>query len=111
MVIKAGSGSIVSKHKFGDCQLHLEFSSPVPPKSRDQGRGNSGVMLFGRYEFQILDSFDNQTYADGQAGAIYGQFPPLVNASRKPGEWQTYDILFTAPTFNESGSLRTPIAA
>lgn len=111
IVIKAGGGSIVSKDKFGDCQVHLEFASPVPPKGRDQGRGNSGVMLFGRYEFQILDSFDNQTYADGQAGAIYGQYPPLVNASRKPGEWQTYDILFTAPRFKENGTLQSPAYA
>lgn len=111
MVIKPGSGAILSKEKFGDCQLHLEFASPVPPKSRDQGRGNSGVMFFGRYEFQILDSFANQTYADGQASAIYGQYPPLVNASRKPGEWQAYDILFTAPRFKEDGSLQSPAYA
>jgi len=111
IVIKSGGGSIISKEKFGDCQVHLEFMSPVPPKGRDQGRGNSGVMLFGRYEIQVLDSFDNQTYADGQAAAIYGQYPPLVNASRKPGSWQTYDILFTAPRFKDDGSLETPAYA
>ncbi len=111
LVVKAGGGDILSKEKFGDCQLHLEFSSPVPPKGRDQGRGNSGVMMFGRYEFQILDCFDNLTYADGQASAIYGQYPPLVNASRKPGDWQTYDILFTAPRFKSDGSLESPAYA
>ena len=88
-----------SKDEFGDCQLHLEFAAPVPPRGRDQGRGNSGVMFFGRYEIQVLDSFQNVTYADGQAAAIYGQYPPLVNASRPPGQWQTYDIIFTAPRF------------
>ena len=110
-IVKAGAGSIVTKDVFGDCQLHLEFSSPVPPKGRDQGRGNSGVMLYRRYEFQVLDSFDNLTYPDGHAGAIYGQYPPLVNASRKPGEWQTYDILFTAPRFKSDGSLESPAYA
>ena len=74
-MIGAGTGDIVSQDEFGDCQLHLEFAAPVPPKGRDQGRGNSGVMLFGRYEIQVLDSFENRTYADGQAAAIYGQFP------------------------------------
>ncbi len=110
-VVKAGAGDLLSKEKVGDCQLHLEFSSPVPPKGRDQGRGNSGVMMFGRYEFQILDGFDNLTYADGHAGAIYGQYPPLVNASRKPGDWQMYDILFTAPRFKSDGSLESPAYA
>ena len=108
MVIAPGTGSIVSKDEFGDCQLHLEWASPNPPKGRDQGRGNSGLMFFGRYEMQILDNYDNITYPDGQAGAVYGQFPPLVNASRKPGEWQTYDIMFTAPRFKADGSLETP---
>ena len=111
LVVKAGAGDILSKEKFGDCQLHLEFSSPVPPKGRDQGRGNSGVMMFGIYEFQILDCFDNLTYADGHASAIYGQYPPLVNASRKPGDWQTYDILFTAPRFKSDGALESPAYA
>jgi hypothetical protein len=108
MVIKAGSGEIRSKEEFGDCQLHLEFAAPVPARGRDQGRGNSGVMFFGRYEIQVLDSFENVTYADGQAAAIYGQYPPLVNASRPPGQWQTYDIIFTAPRFKADGALETP---
>lgn len=111
LVIHPGAGAIVSKDEFGDCQLHLEFASPVPPKSQDQGRGNSGVMFFGRYEIQVLDSYQNLTYADGHAAAIYGQYPPLVNASRPPGEWQSYDILFTAPRFKDDGSVETPAYA
>jgi hypothetical protein len=111
LVIKPGAGAIVSRDEFGDCQLHLEFASPVPARGRDQGRGNSGVMFFGRYEIQVLDSFDNLTYADGQAAAIYGQYPPLINASRKPGEWQTYDIVFTAPRFKDDGSVESPAYA
>jgi len=89
LVIRAGAGAILSREEFGDCQLHLEFASPVPPVSQDQGQGNSGVMFLGRYEIQVLDCFNNLTYADGHAAAIYGQYPPLVNASRKPGEWQS----------------------
>ncbi len=108
IVIKPGAGDIISRDEFGDCQLHIEFSSPTPPKGDDQGRGNSGVMLFGRYEIQVLDSYDNRTYADGQAAAIYGQYPPLVNASRPPGEWQTYDIIFNAPRFKADGALESP---
>ena len=101
-------GTVSTREEFGDSQIHVEFASPNPPKGRDQGRGNSGVMLFGKYEIQVLDSFDNQTYPDGQAAAIYGQYPPLANASRKPGEWQTYDMIFTAPRFKEDGSVETP---
>jgi hypothetical protein len=108
MVIKPGAGAITSREEFGDCQLHLEFASPVPARGNDQGRGNSGVMFFARYEIQVLDSFENVTYADGQAAAIYGQYPPLVNASRPPGQWQEYDIIFTAPRFKSDGSLETP---
>jgi hypothetical protein len=108
MIVKPGSGAIASKEEFGDCQLHLEFATPVPPRGRDQGRGNSGVLFFGRYEIQVLDSFENLTYPDGQAAAIYGQYPPLVNASRPPGQWQTYDILFTAPRFRTDGALESP---
>jgi hypothetical protein len=111
LVVHPGAGAIVSRDEFGDCQLHLEFSSPVPATGRDQGRGNSGVMFFGRYEIQVLDSYENLTYADGQAAAIYGQYPPLVNASRKPGDWQTFDILFTAPRFRGDGSLESPAYA
>jgi hypothetical protein len=108
LVIKAGAGDIVSTDEFGDCQLHIEWSAPEPPRGRDQGRGNSGVMFFGRYEIQVLDNFENLTYPDGQAGAVYGQTPPLVNASRKPGQWQSYDIVFTAPRFKEDGALESP---
>lgn len=111
MTIAPGSGALVSKDEFGDCQLHIEWSSPIPPKGGDQGRGNSGVMLFAKYEIQVLDSYQSITYADGSAGAIYGQYPPLVNASRKPGEWQSYDIFFTAPRFKPDGSVETPAYA
>jgi hypothetical protein len=92
-----GAGQIATKEKFGDMQLHIEWASPAVVSGNSQGRGNSGVFLQGRYEIQVLDSFENPTYADGQAGAIYGQWPPMVNAARKPGEWQTYDIVFEAP--------------
>jgi Domain of Unknown Function (DUF1080) len=108
LVIKPGAGEILSKDEFGDCQLHLEFAAPTPPRGRDQGRGNSGVMLFGRYELQVLDSFQSLTYPDGQAAAIYGQYPPLVNAARAPGQWQTYDIIFKSPQFQKDGSLESP---
>jgi len=100
MVVAAGTGAIRTKDEFGDCQLHVEWSAPSPPKGTGQDRGNSGVFLMSRYEIQVLDSYGAQTYPDGQASAIYGQFPPLVNAARKPGEWQVYDIVFTAPRFN-----------
>ena len=96
----AGTGSIVTRDKFGDVQLHVEFATPSPGKGASQDRGNSGVILMGRYEVQVLDSFENVTYADGQAASIYGEYPPLVNAARPPGEWQTYDIVFEAPKFN-----------
>ena len=94
-------GDLQTKDKFGDFQLHIEWASPAEVKGSSQGRGNSGVFLHGRYEVQVLDSFENVTYADGQASALYGQWPPLVNAARKPGEWQVYDIVFHAPRFNE----------
>ena len=105
--VVSGSGDIVTKQKFGDCQLHVEFNEPTPPTGKSQGRGNSGVFLAGLYEVQILDSYRNVTYADGQASAIFGQSPPLVNASRPPGEWQTYDIVYTSPRFAE-GKVTTP---
>jgi hypothetical protein len=105
------SGDIFTKQEFGpDVQLHIEFATP-PPEGDGQGRGNSGAFLFGRYEIQILDSYNNPTYPDGQATAIYGQTPPLVNASRKPGEWQVYDIVFSGPRFNEDGTVAKPAAA
>ncbi len=102
------SGFIVSKEEFGDCQVHVEFASPSKVKGNGQGRGNSGVFLMGEFEVQVLDSFKNKTYVDGSAGSIYGQHAPLVNASRKPGEWQSYDIIFRRPRFDESGELASP---
>ncbi len=104
----AGRGDIRTKESFGDCQLHIEWSSPTPARGRGQGRGNSGVFFMDTYEIQVLDSFENKTYFDGQAGAIYKQTPPQVNAMNPPGEWNTYDIIWTAPRFNGDGSLQTP---
>jgi len=95
-----GKGSISTKKTFGDCQLHLEFATPGEVKGNGQGRGNSGIHFMGVFEVQILDSYENQTYPDGQCASLYGQCPPLVNASRGPGEWQTYDIVFKAPKFD-----------
>lgn len=94
-----GTGTIETRASFGDCQLHVEWCAPAKVEAASQGRGNSGVFLMSRYEVQVLDSYENRTYADGQAAALYGQEPPLVNACRKPGEWQTYDIVFRAPRF------------
>lgn len=107
-VAYSGKGKIVTKESFGDCQLHLEWTAPVPVKGNGQGRGNSGVFLMDRYEIQVLDSYDNETYFDGQAGAIYKQTPPAVNAMRPPGEWNSYDIFWTAPRFDEEGELVSP---
>jgi hypothetical protein len=104
------AGSINTKEKFGDVQLHIEWASPAEISGTSQNRGNSGILFMGRYEIQVLDSYQNPTYADGQAAAIYGQYPPLVNASRKPGEWQTYDIVFEAPRF-EGDKLTRPAYA
>jgi hypothetical protein len=103
-----GKGQITTTDEFGDCQLHIEWSAPTPPKGQGQGRGNSGVFMMGRYELQVLDSYENETYYDGQAAAIYKQTPPAVNATRPPGEWNTYDIFWTAPRFDEDGSLKSP---
>jgi len=100
MEVVPRTGSIVSKESFGDCHLHVEWASPTVVKGDSQGRGNSGVFLLAKYEIQVLDSYDNVTYADGHTGAIYGQYPPLVNATRAPGEWQIYDIFFIAPRFD-----------
>ena len=91
------TGIIRTKDEFGDFQLHIEFATPEKVEGKGQGRGNNGINIFGRYEVQVLDSYNNPTYPDGQAGALYGQTPPLVNASREPGQWQTYDIIFEAP--------------
>src|SRR5579884_1309472 len=99
MVVVPDTGDIETKEKFGDCQLHVEWAEPPDIKGTSQGRGNSGVLLMGRFEVQVLDSYHSLTYADGQAGALYGQWPPLVNPMRPPGEWQTYDIVFEAPRF------------
>ncbi|MFK7736831.1 MAG: DUF1080 domain-containing protein [Pirellulaceae bacterium] len=107
-IMYAGKGPIQTEEKFGDCQIHIEWSSPIEVKGNSQGRGNSGVFMMGIYELQVLDSYDNKTYFDGQAGAIYKQHPPMVNAMRKPGEWNSYDILWTTPKFNEDGSLKSP---
>lgn len=98
-LVVTGGGNIETNAAFGDCQMHLEFATP-PAEGESQGRGNSGLFLMGRYEVQILDSFNNRTYADGQCAALYGQYPPLVNAARAPGEWQTYDLVFRAPRFD-----------
>jgi len=103
-------GDLVSKEKFGNAQYHIEWASPAVVNGDSQWRGNSGVLIMRRYEIQVLDSYNNPTYADGQAGAIYGQWPPMVNASRKPGEWQTYDIIWEAPTFKD-GKLSKPAYA
>ena len=103
-----GKGMLTSHEKFGDCQLHIEWSAPSEVKGSGQGRGNSGLFMMGKYEIQILDSYDNETYFDGQAAAIYKQTPPMVNAMRKPGEWNTYDVFWTAPRFADDGSLQSP---
>lgn len=105
---KPGSG-IHTKQSFGDVQLHLEFRSPTNTEGHDgQDRGNSGIFFMGKYEIQVLDSYQNETYVNGQLGAIYKQYPPLANPARKPGEWQTYDIIFIAPRFHEDGTLASP---
>ena len=97
-----GTGSLHTRESFGDVQLHVEWAAPRSIEGHSQGRGNSGIFLMGLYEIQVLDSYNNRTYADGQAGAMYGQWPPLANAARMPGEWQTYDIVFEAPRFEGS---------
>ena len=108
LVVVGKSGDIVTKEPFGDCQLHVEWAAPVPASGSGQGRGNSGIKFMGKYEVQVLDSHQNETYADGGAGSVYGQYPPLVNASRPPGEWQTFDIVFRAPRFGEDGKVVRP---
>jgi Domain of Unknown Function (DUF1080) len=102
------SGDLRTKQSFGDCQLHIEWRTPAVVKDEGQGRGNSGVFLMSRYELQVLDSYDNITYSNGQAGSIYKQHMPMVNVCRPPGEWQTYDIVFTAPQFYQDSSLKSP---
>lgn len=107
MEVVPKAGDLESNQKFGDMQLHLEWASPAEVSGTSQGRGNSGIFLMNRFEVQVLDAWENPTYADGQAGAIYGQWPPLANVARKPGEWNTYDILFEAPRM-DGDKLLTP---
>ncbi|MDX2196485.1 MAG: DUF1080 domain-containing protein [Cytophagales bacterium] len=106
--VAKGTGDIKTKQTFGDVQLHIEWKSPDVVESEGQGRGNSGIFIQERYELQVLDNYNNKTYANGQAGSLYKQHPPLVNACRKPGEWQTYDIIFIAPRFNKDGRAIEP---
>jgi hypothetical protein len=114
VTVKKGTGNIQTRRSFGSYQLHLEWKIPTVINGKDQGRGNSGLFLAstgggdGGYELQILDSYNNTTYVNGQAGSIYKQSPPLVNAMRPPGQWQTYDVVWTAPSFNADGSVKTP---
>jgi hypothetical protein len=108
VTVKKGEGTIKTKRVFEDCQLHIEWRTPAEVVGESQGRGNSGIFLQGIYEVQVLDNYNNRTYRNGQAGSIYKQHPPLVNACKPPGVWQTYDIIYTAPRFNDDGSYFTP---
>lgn len=108
LTVKPGSGVIKTKKLFSDCQLHVEWRTPAVVVGESQGRGNSGIFLQGRYELQVLDNYNNVTYSNGQAGSIYKQQMPIVNACLKPGEWQTYDIIYTSPRFNDDGTLKSP---
>jgi len=108
MTVTKGTGNIQTKKGFGSCQLHIEWQTPTAIEGEGQGRGNSGVFLMGLYEVQVLDSYNNRTYSNGQAASIYKQHIPLVNATKQPGEWQTYDIIFTAPKFNADGGVQAP---
>jgi hypothetical protein len=108
MEVVKKTGSIRTKKKFGDCQLHIEWMAPEPATGEGQDRGNSGVFLMEKYEVQVLDCYQNTTYSDGMTASIYGQYSPLVNACRPPGEWQTYDIVFHRPHFDEQGALIQP---
>jgi len=108
MTVVKGAGDIETRRSFADCQLHLEFRTPTAIEGEGQGRGNSGIFFQNRYEVQILDSYQNRTYSNGQAGAVYKQYAPLVNPMRAPGEWNTYDIIFTAPRFNNDGQRTSP---
>lgn len=108
MTVKPRTGIIKTKQKFGDFQLHIEWRTPAEVKGDGQGRGNSGIFMMGVYELQVLDSYESVTYSNGQAGSMYKQSIPLVNACKGPGEWQTYDVIFMAPVFTEKGSLKSP---
>ena len=101
----AGKGNLVTKNAYGDCQFHVSWRAPGPPQGSPSNMGNSGILFMGLYELQVYDSYSSKIYADGSAAAIYGQIPPLVNACRKPGEWQTYDVIFMAPKFDKDGKL------
>lgn len=105
MEVVPETGSIFTREKFADCQIHIEWATPAKVEGSSQGRGNSGVLILGHPEVQVLDSYQNETYADGSAAALYGFYPPLVNASRKPAEWQTYDFFYFAPRFDEQRKL------
>lgn len=106
--VEPDTGDIRTTTDIGDCQLHVEWAAPSDPDAAGQGRGNSGVFLMDRYEIQVLDCHDNPTYADGYAGAVYGQHPPQVNACREPGAWQSYDVVWHGPRFDDDGDLRRP---
>ena len=109
MTVVGGKGNISTKEKFTNYQLHIEWQSPIEPETlKSQGKGNSGVFMQGMYEVQVMNSYQNPTYRNGQAGAIYKQTPPLVNATSKMGEWNTYDIIYTAPVFTTNGGIETP---
>ena len=110
MEVVEKTGDILTKKAFGNCQLHIEWATPrkVSPKEIAQKRGNSGVFFMGIYELQVLDSYQNETYADGQVASIYGQYPPLVNVCRKPGQWQSYDVSFLRPIFDKKGKCIRP---
>ena len=108
LTVAPNTGSIQTKQGFGDCQLHIEWRTPSVVKGDGQGRGNSGVFLMNKYEVQVLDSWENETYYNGMAGSVYKQYIPLVNASMAPGKWQTYDIFFTAPRFKADSTLLSP---
>lgn len=108
LTVVKGSGNIATRQGFGSCQLHIEWREPALIAGASQTRGNSGIFFMGQYELQVLDSYNNPTYVNGQAASIYKQHIPLVNASRKPGEWQSYDVIFTAPMFYSDGKLQSP---
>ena len=108
VTVKKGTGTMKTKRQFSDYQLHIEWRTPAEVVGESQGRGNSGIFMQGIYEVQVLDNFNNRTYRNGQAGSIYKQHPPLVNVCKAPGVWQTYDIIYTAPRFNEDGTYFTP---
>jgi len=108
VTVTKGQGDIHTKQAFGDCQLHIEWRTPSEVIGESQGRGNSGIFLMGHYEVQVLDNYNNRTYSNGQAGSIYKQYIPLANVCKPPGEWQTYDIIFTAPRFSDNGMKNMP---